>query len=98
MKENRVTQGRATLSTTTDVSTMTPLESALEQFDRAAYELGLEEDTRKILRTPQREVTVRFLVKLDDGSVHVFAGYRVWHNTARGPAKGGIGFHPSTDL
>ena len=47
---------------------------------------------------PQRELTVNFPVKLDDGSVRVFSGYRVQHNVARGPAKGGLRFHPQTDL
>jgi glutamate dehydrogenase (NAD(P)+) len=94
-----VTQGRAMLNTSTHVVTSTPpLAAALEQFDRAADELQLESGVREILQAPQREVTVRFPVKLDDGSLQVFNGYRVWHNTTRGPAKGGIRFHPSTDL
>ena len=45
-------------------------------------------------RWPKREVTVRFPVQLDDGSTRVFTGYRVWHNVGRGPAKGGVRFHP----
>ena len=93
-----MTQGRATLNTSTEVSTSTPLAAALEQFNRAADELGLDSGTRRILQGCQREVSTRFPVRLDDGSVEVFTGYRVWHNTARGPAKGGIRFHPSTDL
>ena len=51
-----------------------------------------------MLRAPQREFTVHFPVKRDDGSVEVFQGYRVQHNVARGPAKGGLRFHPRTDL
>ena len=51
-----------------------------------------------MLRAPQREVVTRFPVKLDDGSVRVFTGYRVQHNTSRGPAKGGLRFHPPADL
>ena len=93
-----MTQGRATLNPSREVSTPTPLAAALEQFARAADELGLDADMRKILQSSQREVTVRFPIKLDDGSIEVFTGYRVWHNTARGPAKGGIRFHPSADL
>ena len=54
--------------------------------------------SRAVLRVPQREYTVNFPVKLDDGSVGVFQGYRVQHNVARGPAKGGLRFHPATDL
>jgi glutamate dehydrogenase (NAD(P)+) len=74
------------------------LAAALDQFDAAARHLLLDDDLREILRTPQREFTARFPVRLDDGSVRVFTGYRVQHNVARGPAKGGLRYHPSTDL
>jgi glutamate dehydrogenase (NAD(P)+) len=93
-----VTQRRATPETTTIAPASTPLAAALEQFAEAADALHLEPDLREILRSPQRETTVRFPVQMDDGSVRVFTGYRVWHNVARGPAKGGIRYHPSTDL
>jgi glutamate dehydrogenase (NAD(P)+) len=76
----------------------TALDSALSQFDGVADYLELDPGTRAILRVPKRELTVRFPVKLDDGRVEVFTGYRVQHNLARGPAKGGIRFHPATDL
>jgi glutamate dehydrogenase (NAD(P)+) len=72
--------------------------AALEQFDAAADHLELDAELRSILRVPQREYTVNFPVRLDDGSVRVFSGYRVQHNVARGPAKGGIRYHLSTDL
>ncbi len=72
--------------------------AALEQFDAAAEHLDLDRDLREILRTPHREYTVNFPVKLDDGSTRVFSGYRVQHNVARGPAKGGLRYHPQTDL
>ena len=68
------------------------------QFDAAADHLALEPGLRAVLRVPQREYTVNFPVKRDDGSVEVFQGYRVQHNVARGPAKGGLRFHPATDL
>jgi glutamate dehydrogenase (NAD(P)+) len=71
---------------------------ALEQYDRAADKLNLGDAVRAVLRSPKREVTVHFPVQLDDGSTNVFTGYRVWHNLTRGPAKGGIRFHPLTDL
>src|ERR1700716_3027174 len=71
---------------------------ALEQYDRAAEKLNLGGAVREVLRYPKREVTVHFPVQLDDGSSQVFTGYRVWHNIARGPAKGGIRFHPNSDL
>jgi glutamate dehydrogenase (NAD(P)+) len=74
------------------------LAAALAQFDAAADHIQLEPGLRALLRVPQREFTVHFPVKRDDGSVDVFQGYRVQHNVARGPAKGGLRFHPRTDL
>jgi glutamate dehydrogenase (NAD(P)+) len=74
------------------------LEAALARFDAAADHLGLEAGLRAVLRVAKREFTVHFPVKRDDGSVEVFQGYRVQHNVARGPAKGGLRFHPRTDL
>jgi glutamate dehydrogenase (NAD(P)+) len=74
------------------------LTSALTQFDQAADHLGLGPESRAILRVPKREWTVNFPVAMDDGRVEVVTGYRVQHNVARGPAKGGIRFHPATDL
>jgi glutamate dehydrogenase (NAD(P)+) len=74
------------------------LRSALSQFDAAADQLGLEPGLREVLRVPQREFTVNFPVTRDDGTVEVFTGYRVQHNVARGPAKGGLRFHPATDI
>ncbi len=93
-----MTQRRATHEATTVRPTTAPLAAALEQFDQAADVLDLEPGLRDILRAPQRETTVRFPVQMDDGSTRVFAGYRVWHNITRGPAKGGVRYHPSTDL
>jgi glutamate dehydrogenase (NAD(P)+) len=74
------------------------LAAARRQFDAAADHLDLDDGLRQVLRTPQREYTVNFPVRLDDGSIRTFAGYRVQHNVARGPAKGGLRYHPSTDL
>jgi len=71
---------------------------ALQQYDRAAVRLNLGPAVREVLRHPKRETTVHFPVHMDDGSTRVFTGYRVWHNVTRGPAKGGIRFHPQTDL
>ena len=79
-------------------ATQSAIESALAQFDRAADHLHLADESRAILRVPKREWTVNFPVTMDDGKVRVFTGYRVQHNMARGPAKGGIRFHPATDL
>jgi glutamate dehydrogenase (NAD(P)+) len=75
-----------------------PWEIARQQYDRAADKLNLGPAVREVLRHPKREVTVNFPVQLDDGTTRVFTGYRVWHNVTRGPAKGGIRFHPQTDL
>ncbi len=74
------------------------LASALEQFDRAADHLDLDDGLRGVLRVPKREWTVHFPVVLDDGRVTMFTGYRVHHNLSRGPAKGGIRYHPLTDI
>jgi glutamate dehydrogenase (NAD(P)+) len=67
-------------------------------FEQAADYIGLEEDMREILRTSYREITVQVPVRMDDGEVCVFTGYRVQHNGARGPYKGGIRYDSSADL
>ena len=69
-------------------------EMAQRQFDAVADKLQLDEGIRDLLRWPQREFHFTVPVKMDDGSIKVFKGYRVQHNDARGPAKGGIRFHP----
>ena len=66
-------------------------------FELAADLLALNEEQRQILRTPFRETRVSLPVRMDDGTVEVFTGYRVQHSGARGPAKGGIRFHPVVD-
>jgi glutamate dehydrogenase (NAD(P)+) len=71
---------------------------AQHQFDLAAERLNLDPAMRKVLREPRRELTVHFPVKMDDGSVEVFTGYRVQHNLGRGPAKGGIRYHQDVSL
>jgi glutamate dehydrogenase (NAD(P)+) len=74
------------------------LAAAQAQYDAAAAYLDIEPGLREVLRVPQRELVVKFPVKLDDGSVRVFTGFRVQHNVSRGPAKGGLRFHPQADL
>jgi glutamate dehydrogenase (NAD(P)+) len=71
---------------------------ALEQYDRAADKLGVSPTVREVLRRSKREVTVHFPVQMDDGTTRLFTGYRVWHNVTRGPAKGGVRYHPLVDL
>jgi glutamate dehydrogenase (NAD(P)+) len=75
-----------------------PWEIAQRQFDLAAGKLNLDPGLRRVLRQPRRELTVHFPVKMDDGSVQVFTGYRVQHNLGRGPAKGGIRYHQDVTL
>src|SRR5215210_5744698 len=67
-------------------------------FNVAAERLELADDIAAVLRSSYREVQVQVPVRLGDGKVHVFSGYRVQHNGARGPYKGGIRFHPEVDL
>ena len=71
-----------------------PYETAQAQFDKVASILDMDEATRELLRQPMREHHFLIPVKMDDGSIKVFKGYRIQHNDARGPAKGGIRFHP----
>ena len=75
-----------------------PLDTAIAQFERAADRLNLDPGLRQVLGTCKRELTTHFPVQMDDGSTKVFTGYRVQHNLARGPAKGGIRYHPSVSL
>ncbi|MBI9045992.1 MAG: Glu/Leu/Phe/Val dehydrogenase [Anaerolineaceae bacterium] len=71
-----------------------PFRSAQKQFDKTADILGLEQADRDLLRDPMREYHFSIPVRLDDGSAKIFKGFRILHNDARGPGKGGIRFHP----
>jgi len=77
---------------------LNPFEIAKQQFNRAADYLNLEPSMRRVLETPKRQLIVSIPVKMDGGDVQVFEGYRVQHNIARGPAKGGIRYHPNVTL
>jgi glutamate dehydrogenase (NAD(P)+) len=77
---------------------LNPYRIAQIQFDIAAEYLKLDQGLRQILRTPKRVLEVSIPTKMDNGQVKVFSGYRVQHNVARGPAKGGIRYHPSVTL
>ncbi len=68
------------------------------QFDQAADLMHLDRDVRKILSTTMNEIIVHFPVRMDDGHVEIFTGYRVQHNDALGPFKGGLRFHPSLEI
>jgi len=73
-------------------------EVALKQLDIAARKLKLDPSVVQMLKHPRRMITVAVPVRMDDGSIKVFTGYRVQHNNWRGPFKGGIRYHPSVDL
>ena len=75
-----------------------PFEAMSERFDRAAQLLGLEDDLYAVLRVPSRELKVYIPVRMDTGHIQVFEGFRVQHNFARGPAKGGIRYAPDVNL
>ena len=87
----------ATMPVTT-APTENPWHNAQRQFDQAAELINLGSGLRAVLREVKRQLIVSFPVKMDDGSVRVFEGYRVQHNMARGPAKGGIRFHQGVTL
>jgi glutamate dehydrogenase (NAD(P)+) len=75
-----------------------PFEAMSERFDRAAQLLGLEADLYAVMRVPSRELKVYIPVRMDTGHIEVFEGFRVQHNFARGPAKGGIRYAPDVTL
>ncbi len=75
-----------------------PFASMMSRFDHAAQLLNLDPDLYKVLRVPNREITIYIPVFMDDGHIEVFTGYRVQHNFARGPAKGGIRYAPDVTL
>jgi glutamate dehydrogenase (NAD(P)+) len=77
---------------------LNPFEIAQTYFKQAAERLGLDDGLRAILSTPKRILTVSIPVRMDDGTYKVFIGHRVAHNMSRGPAKGGIRFHPDVSL
>jgi glutamate dehydrogenase (NAD(P)+) len=74
-----------------------PWQAVLERLDDAAKLTGIDPDVHRMLRRPRRVLEVAIPVRMDDGRVEVFTGWRVHHDTTRGPAKGGIRFHPDVD-
>ncbi len=79
-------------------TTTNAFEMAQQQFDHVAEQLKLEKHVREFLRWPMREYHFRIPVRMDDGSLRIFEGFRVQHNDSRGPCKGGIRFHPSETI
>jgi glutamate dehydrogenase/leucine dehydrogenase len=80
------------------VEEKTAFDMALENFEIAARELGLDDNIAKKLKYPERCLIVSIPVRMDDGRTEVFEGYRVQHSTVKGPAKGGIRYHPNVTL
>src|SRR5207253_606062 len=74
---------------------LNPFRIAMRQFDTAAEKLELSEGLRELLRRPRRALSLSLPIKMDDSSLRVFQGYRVQHNSSRGPCKGGIRYHPN---
>ncbi len=83
---------------TQEPSRVNPFQMAQQQFDIAAAVLGLDPNMRRVLRECKRELIVTFPVLMDDHTVQMFTGFRVHHNVDRGPAKGGIRYHPDVSL
>jgi len=77
---------------------LNPFKISQHQLDQCAEIMGLDESARQLLRIPVREIRVHMPVRMDDGSVKVFEGFRVQYNDARGPTKGGIRFHPEETI
>ena len=86
------------MSTMEQVRIANPREIVERNFKIAADRLGLTAEEQVLLKTSFRELKVEVPVRMDDGALRVFSGYRVQHNGARGPAKGGIRYHPSVDI
>lgn len=76
---------------------MSSIESADRYFHHAAEVMGLSSNMQKLLRTPLREVKVQIALEMDDGQIATFIGYRIQHDKARGPMKGGLRYHPEVD-
>ncbi|XLQ19894.1 MAG: Glu/Leu/Phe/Val family dehydrogenase [Candidatus Moraniibacteriota bacterium] len=75
-----------------------PFENAMQQLKNAAEVANIDKDTIEMLKSPQRIHEIAIPVKMDDGKLKTFRGYRVQHNNARGPYKGGVRFHPAVDI
>ncbi|MGH9731458.1 MAG: Glu/Leu/Phe/Val dehydrogenase dimerization domain-containing protein, partial [Candidatus Acidiferrales bacterium] len=77
---------------------LNPYEAAEARFEEAAKHLGLPQDLYRYMQYPNKEITVYIPVKMDDGRLEVFTGYRVQHSLVRGPGKGGIRFSPQVTI
>lgn len=77
---------------------LSTFENAMHQFDQAAGKLNIDKGLLEFIKYPKRSIIVKLPVRMDDGTFEMFTGYRVQHSTVRGPAKGGIRYHPNVDL
>jgi glutamate dehydrogenase/leucine dehydrogenase len=91
-------RGVSTLAPPEVEEDLNPFRIAMRQFDTAAEKLGLDPGLREVLRRPKRALSVSVPIKMDDGTLKVFEGFRVQHNNARGPCKGGIRYHPNVSF
>ena len=80
-----------------NIADMTPFQAVTSYFDQACDRLGVRDEIRNLICTPDREMRVEIPVRMDDGSLEVFIGYRIQHNGSRGPYKGGVRYHPEAD-
>ena len=80
-----------------NIAEMTPFEAVTRYFDQACDRLGVPDQIRNLICTPDREMRVELPVRMDDGTLEVFIGYRNQHNGSRGPYKGGVRYHPEAD-
>ena len=80
-----------------NIADMTPFQAVTHYFDQACDRLGVPDEIRNLICTPDREMRVEIPVRMDDGSLEVFIGYRIQHNGSRGPYKGGVRYHPEAD-
>jgi glutamate dehydrogenase (NAD(P)+) len=97
--QTRTRSEPATAAATPEViPEMSPFEAVSFFFDKAAAHIELADEMRQVLRGTYRELRVQVPIRMDDGRLEVFTGYRVQHNGARGPYKGGIRYHPDADL
>src|SRR5215469_13242523 len=88
----------AILNAVTTSEDLNPFRIALRQFENAAEKLKLDPGLREVLRSPRRALTLSLPIRMDDGTLKVFQGFRVQHNNARGPCKGGIRYHPNVSF
>ncbi|MBW3661050.1 MAG: glutamate dehydrogenase, partial [Gemmatimonadetes bacterium] len=97
MSEDLEAAGTGSTAPTVDIEA-NPFAAVNHWFDLGATAAGIEDDFRLLLKTPYREMRVEVPVRRDDGTLDVYIGYRVQHNGARGPYKGGVRYHPQADL